>query len=87
MAFGAHWGEGGSLERETRQPVVCRIFQLVRLERGRGTGAACNAFVTGKGVEQRPRPGHTRSAFSGAQKRIATIRLLTRISQRKEGAW
>src|SRR5437763_2363963 len=36
-------GWGGSLERGTRQPVACRIFQIVRLERGRGTCAACHS--------------------------------------------
>src|SRR6266567_116999 len=41
-------GWGGSLERGTRQPVVCRIFQIVRLERGRGTCAACNSGSRGR---------------------------------------
>jgi hypothetical protein len=36
---------GGSLERVTRQPVVCRIIQMVRLERGRRSCAVCNSSV------------------------------------------
>jgi hypothetical protein len=39
---------GGSLERGTRQPLACKIFQIVRLERGRGTCAACNSGSRGR---------------------------------------
>lgn len=53
--FRSSLGWGGLLERGTRQPVACRIFQIGRLERGKGTCAACNAFVTGQVVAQGPR--------------------------------
>ena len=39
---------GGSLERGSRQPLACTIFQIVRLERGRGTCAACNSGSRGR---------------------------------------
>jgi hypothetical protein len=39
---------GGSLERGTRQPLACKIFQMVRLERGSGTCAAWNSGSRGR---------------------------------------
>jgi hypothetical protein len=41
-------GWGGSLERGSRQPVGCRIFQIVRLERGKGTCAPCSSGSRGR---------------------------------------
>jgi len=41
-------GWGSSLERVSRQPVACRIFQIVRLERDRGTCAACSCGSRGR---------------------------------------